>query len=201
MTFLESVNFILSDRFGEGKRSDAKRWYNFAYGRIWGLEPWSFKLASQEIAVSANASSVSLGNFVRVFDIRDASSEYTSYPELDKFRPEEIYRHFSESGGYPRGVSVINNTIYLDRPASSARTLRVVGELKFTELVNDGDLPLLPSEFHIAPCHGAISQGLRLENDQTWQGAEQDYRASIEDMKKQYLGQQALAVTEAPAWP
>lgn len=200
MTFLESVNEILTDRFSEAKRTAAKRAYNTRYGRIWAQEPWSFKLGFATYAVSAGASSVALNTLQRIHSFKDISTSPT-YLDMDAERPEDHLNHASGTSTIPSGFTVINNTVYFDNPLSSARTFKAMGELKFVPLVADGDVPLLPEEFHQTPIHGAISDLLRLENDPSWNAAEQDYQAGIQDMRKSYLSQVLLPVSVSPAWP
>jgi hypothetical protein len=200
VTFLESVDEILSDRFSEGKRASAKRWYNHRYGRIWSQEPWTFKMALVPFTVAADATTVSLGTLQRVHSIKN----YTyapSYSDITPLRPEDYLSWASGSGGVPDGLTIINNTIHLTRPYTTGGSFVAVGELKFVPLVDDSDEPLLPEEFHMAPVHGAISEGLRLENDPSWEAAEADLQTSIMDMRKSYLSQMLVPHDEVPSWP
>lgn len=200
MTFLESVNDILTDRFSESMRTRAKRAYNTRYGRIWAQEPWSFKLGFADYSVSAGATSAALGTLQRVHAFKDISTSPT-FLDMRAERPEDFLNHASGTSTVPYGFTIINNTIYFDSPLSSARTFRAMGELKFIPLVADGDVPLLPDEFHQTPVHGAISDLLRLENDPSWSAAEQDYTAGIQDMRRSYLSQVLMPVSVSPSWP
>lgn len=200
MNFLESQNEILSDRFSESKRASAKRWYNHRYGRLWSQEPWSFKLGIVTFTLAAGQQTVSLGTLQRVH----AFTNHTyapSYTDLDAIRPEDYLNFISDTGGVPYGFTIINNTIRFDRPYTTGGSFTAVGELKFVPLVGDAEVPLLPEEFHMAPVHGAISEGLRLENDPSWEAAEADFQSSIQDMRKSYLSQVLIPNDTAPAWP
>jgi predicted secreted Zn-dependent protease len=53
----------------------------------------------------------------------------------------------------------------------------------------------------MAPVHGAISEGLRLENDPSWEAAEADLQTSIMDMRKSYLSQVLVPHDVSPGWP
>lgn len=200
MTFKQLQDAVLLDRFGETKRADAKRWINYRYGRLWSTEDWAFKRAIADVAVSNAASSVSIGNFQRIYGLWDASIS-PLFPKMESFRPEDFYGESTLSAGTPYGFTIIGNTIYFDRPASGAKTYKAVGELKFTELVNDGDIPLIPSEFHQTIVSGAQAQGLREENDPTWNALEADFQAGVTDMKAGYLTQVRTYGDAYPDWP
>jgi hypothetical protein len=45
----------------------------------------------------------------------------------------------------------------------------------------------LPAEFHFALVHGGAAEGLKRENDPTFQAAEADFQASITAMRYEYL--------------
>jgi len=200
MTFEEIQDAVLSDRFGESKRADAKRWINHRYGRMWAQEPWNFKISVASYSLAQNATTASLGSFQRVIAVFDDTIS-PLYRPVEAMRPADFYSWATRSAGIPVGFTVIGDNIRFDAPASSARTYTVIGELEFTELVNDSDVPLIPAEFHQTLVHGAISEGLRLENDPTWQAAEEDFRAGVEDMKKGYLTPVRNFVSAYPAWP
>lgn len=200
MTFLESIDEILSDRFAESKRASAKRWYNHRYGRLWAQEPWTFKMGVVDFTLGAGDQTVSLGTLQRVHAIKNHTYA-PSYSDIDMLRPEDYLDAISDTGGVPYGLTIINNVIRFDRPYTTGGSFRAIGELKFVPLVADADVPLLPEEFHMAPVHGAISEGLRLENDPSWEAAEADFQSSIQDMRKSYLLQALNTKDAVPAWP
>jgi hypothetical protein len=200
VTFQESVDEILSDRFSESKRASAKLWYNHRYGRIWSQEPWSFKMGVVTFTLGQGDQTVSLGTLQRLHAIKN----YTyapSYSDIASLRPEDYLDWASGSGGVPDGFTIINNVIHLTRPYTTGGSFTAIGELKFVPLVDDDDEPLLPEEFHMAPVHGAISEGLRLENDPSWEAAEADLQTSIMDMRKSYLSQVLVPHDVSPGWP
>jgi hypothetical protein len=200
VTFQESVDEILSDRFSESKRASAKLWYNHRYGRIWSQEPWSFKMGVVTFTLGQGDQTVSLGTLQRIHAIKN----YTyapSYSDIASLRPEDYLDWASGSGGVPDGFTIINNVIHLTRPYTTGGSFTAIGELKFVPLVDDDDEPLLPEEFHMAPVHGAISEGLRLENDPSWEAAEADLQTSIMDMRKSYLSQVLVPHDVSPGWP
>lgn len=200
MNFLELQNFVLSDRFDETQRNDVKKWLNHRYGRIWAQEAWTFKYTIATISTAINDTSAAATGLQRIHSLWD-SSVSPGYTGMDAIRPEDFYGWATRSPQIPAGYTVIGSTVYFDRPMSSARTFTAVGELAFDRLVDDADTPLLPEEFHETLGHGAISEGLRLEQDPTWQAAEEDFKAGIEDMKKAYLTSVRVYADVYPAWP
>jgi hypothetical protein len=137
----------------------------------------------------------------RIISVWDATTFGTSNRELFAERPEDFHRYAVSAGGRNYGFTVIGDTLVLDRPVNTATDLIVVGEQKFQRLVNDTDVPLIPEEFHDLLTYGAASDGLRNENDPTWNGFEQDYIAGLEDMKKGYLTAVHNYTDAYPAWP
>lgn len=200
MTFKELQDFVLSDRFDETKRADAKIWLNHRYGRLWAMEPWTFKKSTATLSLSSGASSVALTGFQRIEGIWDASTS-PNFDRMGAIRPEDFYSEKALTSSIPEGFTIIGNTVYFDRTASGARSYQVLGELAFVPLSADGDVPLLPTEFHPTLAHGAISEGLRMEADPAWQGAEQDFVAGIADMRAGYLTQVRTYDDVFPAWP
>lgn len=187
MTFLEIVDEVLFDRFSEARRNSVKRYVNARYGRVWAQEPWTFKRDVANTSVASGVSSVSLSSIgmQRVEGVWRVSGNYNY--DIAAGRPEDFFDWVSAVGGTPYDFTVYGDSIQLDRSPSSTTDIVVLGELAFTALVNDGDVPLLPEEFHMMLVHGAASEALRMENDPTWQGFEQDYLGYLQDMKLGYL--------------
>lgn len=200
MNFLQLQNAVLTDRFGETKRESAKNWINYRYGRLWSAEDWSFKRGVASLTLPNSANSVAMPGFQRILGLWDAS--VVPYQTLMKaFRPEDFYGEASSVASIPYGFTVIGDTIYFDQAAAGSRTFTVVGELEFTKLVNDGDVPLIPEEFHMTIVSGAIAQGLREENDPTWNAMEADFQAGVEDLKRGYINPVRNFTDAYPSWP
>lgn len=198
MTFQEIVNEVLFDRFAETRRASVERYVNSRYGRVWAQEPWTFK----RIAVSTSMSDsdvtleeLGLQRIEGVWQTR-GNYNYDMFPN----RPEDFFFWVSEVGGVPYNYTVYGDTLHLERSPSSTTDFVVLGEKKFVPLEDDGDVPLIPEEFHMMLVHGAASEGLRMENDPTWQGFEQDYQAYLQDMKLSYLTAVRNFGDAYPAW-
>ena len=200
MNFLEIQNAVLTDRFREPKRAAAKRWINYRYGRVWASEDWAFKRQIATVTLNSGAQSTALTGFHRILGLWDSSTG-SLYSEIDPIRPEDYYGKTAVTQASPTGFTIVGNTIYFDRAASGAKSYQVIGELAFTELSADGDVPLLPAEFHYLLVPGAIAVGLREENDPTWKEVEADFQAAFDDMKKGYLTQVRNYRDHYPSWP
>ena len=200
MNFLEIVDEVLFDRFSETRRAGIKRYVNARYGRVWAQEPWTFKRAAVTTSVSSGVGSVTLASLglQRVEGVWRVSGN--SNYDVNSIRPEDFPGWVSTVGGTPYEFTIYGNSIQLDRSPSSTTSLIVLGELAFAPMVNDTDEPLLPEEFHMMLVHGAASEALRMENDPTWQGFEQDYLAYLEDLKKGYLTAVRSYGDAFPAW-
>lgn len=201
MTFSQIQDEVLSDRFDASKRPSVKNWINYRYGRLWGMMPWTFKYQISPLTIPQGSSTVARGSSIgRIEAIYDYTNS-TSYSATGPLRPEDFYAMASLNSGTPFNWTVVGDNIIFDRPASGTRTLTVVNEQKWTQLVNDSDTPLIPTEFHLLLAFGAASHGLKLENDPSWESHEADWQQGIEDMKANYLTPVVTFEDVYPAWP
>jgi hypothetical protein len=201
MNFLQLQNSVLADRFSEGKRTAAKDWINYRYGRLWAAEPWSFKLQANSLTLPMGSNTLAKpANTARIIGITDASIA-PMQTNLDAIRPEDFYALTTSISSYPKEFTVIGSNIVFDRPAVSDRSITVLSEIAFTPLVADGDTPLIPVEFHLALASGAAAVGLKQEADPSWQGMEQEWQDAITDMKAGYLTAVTTFNDFYPSWP
>ena len=202
MNFLELQEAVMQDRFGENKRASIKIWLNSRYGRVWAKEPWSFKLVVDTVTLPSGDTTVAKGDLQRVIRVWDASSDRgSSYYGIETVAPADFYTYASRNLTYPQGVTVIGDNIVADSVASTSRTFYVLGERKWTPLVSDADVPLIPTEFHYMLVHGAASIGLRVEGDPTADGFEAEYQAAFEDMRRSYMSALTSPISAYPGWP
>lgn len=201
VTFLEIQNAVMSDRFGENRRASVKQWINYRMGRVWASEPWTFKIKNDTLTLPSGSNNVDLEDFQRVFSVYDASSGSNYHTVVNGMRPEDFYHWATSSSGIPDSFTVYNGVLYADRVASSDRLLRLIGEQKWELLVTDDAVPTIPEEFHYMLVPAAISEGLRRENDPSWQAEEASFQAAIVDMKQAYLTEVRTYGDTAPAWP
>jgi len=200
VTFKEIQDAVLTERFGESERAKAKNWINYRYGRLWSTDDWAFKQITATVNLPNAAQSVPLTGFQRILGVWDS----TTLPEntlMEAIRTTNFLNEKSTTASIPSGVSLIGSTLWFDRSAAGARSFTVLGEASFTPLSGDNDVPLIPQEFHMSIVSGAIAQGLREENDPTWNAMEADFQAGVDDMKKGYLVNVRGYGGAYPSWP
>lgn len=207
MNFVQIQNAVLSDRFRESQRADAINWINHRYAWIWALEDWSFKATITNVTVTANSSVVTglpadLGT-VRMLLTSDGT-------QLEYLTPERFYEYYYDNTttlpGTAESFTVVNGAITIGPTSNVTKTdYRLlydreparyvgggpgVGTLTAGLLSADTDVPAMPEGFHFALVHGGAAEGLKLQNDPTWQAFEQDFQASIVAMRERYLTDQ-----------
>lgn len=201
MNFLGIQDEVISNRFDPGQRPQVKNWINYRYGRLWGMENWTFKYQITTLAVPGNASSVArgtIGDIVRIWDTTVAPG----YAPMRPLRPEDLWDAGSTTQtGAPYDYTMVGNTIYFERPMNANRSFYVLSTLPFAALVNDSDIPLIPTEFHSLLSSGATATGLMRENDPAAQAFEQDWERGIQDLKAAYLTSLRTANDTYPDWP
>jgi hypothetical protein len=201
MTFKEIQDDVLLDRFDETQRGAVKSAINSRYGRMWAVEPWTFKRALVSHNLSADDDSFTLAD-VGLQKVESIHSNLPSdFSRWYSDRPEMALDWASENAGISNAFTVIGNTVRLDRPLSSGAAIWILGQLKWERLVDDNDVPLIPEEYHGALVQGAASDMLLREADPTWQGEEKMYQEQVAEMRLSYLSNQPLARTAYPSWP
>lgn len=190
MRFVDIVDQVIFDRFGEGKRARAKGWVNFRQQWIWSLEEWTFRDATDDVSVASGSQIV--GSLPADFLIARALFSSDGSPLEPVLDHRDFYAaYFNNTApvtGTPEAFTVIGNSILVG-PASSvnASDYKLVYERECTELVDDDDVPAIPLGFHLMLVHGGAAEGLKLQQDPTWESFEQDFSAAIDVMRQDYL--------------
>lgn len=196
MKFVDLQNAVLSDRFKEAQRSDAKNWINHRYGWMWTLEPWTFRTRSstQTITGSSLSAPASLGP-IRAVILSDGT-------RLAYLEPTVFFDRYTAgaSASSPEAYTVLGGAVFVG-PAVTGTLggVTVIDDQQVTLLSGDNDVPATPQEFHFALVHGGAAEGLKLQNDPTWLAFEQDFQASIAAMRASYLEEQR-DLASAPSW-
>ncbi len=201
MNYLEIQNQVMLDRFSEQQRTAIKFAINSRYGRVWALEPWSFKRSLVSLNVAAlddrfTLAEVGLQKVEAIWS--DLPSDFT---KLLSDRPELALDWADTNSGNASAFSLIGNTVRLERPVTSSTDLLVLGQLLWTPLVADTDVPLIPLEYHGMLVAGAAADMLLRESDPTWQGEQQSYNDQVNEMRMSYMNVQPLARSAYPSWP
>lgn len=189
MTFKEIVDHVLADRFGPAKRIDAKKWVNHRYWWLWTLEDWTFKWATVTFPIAAGFQQTA-GS---VTDLKTPVAVYLA--NGDPLEPIADHRAFfdryastaSVEKGTPEAFTMVGGALLLGPTPVASETGTIIYEREYTELVDDNSVPALPSGSHLALVHGGASEGLRLENDPSWQDSEDSFQATVAVLRQGYL--------------
>lgn len=201
MNFVSLQDEVLTNRFDPGQRPQAKNWINYRYGRLWGMENWSFKYQVTTLNVTSGATSIArgtIGDIVRIWD----TTVSPGYAPMVPLRPEDMWDAGRQTTtGAPYDYTIVGTNIYFERPMDTTRSFYVLSTLPFTTLVNDTDIPLIPTEYHYLLVAGATAMGQARENDPSSTTMEQEWQNGITDMKATYLTSLRTAQDSYPDWP
>jgi hypothetical protein len=206
VTFLEIQDEVILDRFSEhtnaARRTSVKRWINTRYGRLWNLENWTFRRKTYSSqALAQGQQTLTLTNPGVVLRVYDTSTGLTAPVLLQGLANQDFWDSTYTQSGIPWAYTAQNGVITFDRPASSARTYKVLQMDGFVALSADGDVPLVPAEHHMTLVVGAAAEGLKIEGDPNWQQYEAEWGQAIADLKANYLTETKIALGAAPSWP
>lgn len=200
MTFREIVDSVLADRFKEAQRADAQRWVNHRYWWLWSLEPWTFKQAIGNVTVTAGSQTVTgvATDFLTARALHQADGT-----QLELLPDHRVFfeRYMDTTAtGEPEAFTVLASTVYVGPTPTVSATYRLVYDREFTSMTADADVPALPVGAHFALVHGGCAEGLKLQNDPTWQSFEEDFQASLSVLRQNYLATMVGAQTQFGAY-
>jgi hypothetical protein len=205
MTFKEIQDAVILDRFNETQRSAIKFAINSRYGRVWALEPWSFKRVQVPVPILPGLNEVSLEALG--LQSVEAVHTYSSASQLQFDRLSAMYpdrfveERYLGGNDKPYSWSIHTGALRVNSTALLGYTVYALGQKKWVPLVDDTDEPLLPEEYHFILVVGAAADMLLRESDPTWQGEEKAYNDQVNEMMRSYMSQQPMARTAYPAWP
>lgn len=202
MTFREIVDAVLSDRFSESQRADAKVWVQHRYWWLWTLEPWTFKQGTDLVTITAGSQTVTglATDVLSAHALIGPDGPLAMIPDPRVFYAE--YLPTSTEVGQPEAFTMVGSTVIVGPipDTSSTDQYTLVYEKEFTPLAEDSDVPALPPGSHFALVHGGCAEGLKLQNDPTWQSFEQDFQATLTVLRQGYLSSMKGAATQFGAY-
>lgn len=203
MTFKAIVDAVLSDRFGEGKRGEAQNWVNHRYWWLWSLEPWPFKFATDAVTVTSGQQA--LGGVAT--DLKTVFAIYRADgAPLERIRdPADFFdRYVTQTpavSGEPEAFTTFGTSVLIGpTPNVSSSAYQMLYEKECALMSADADVPALPAGSHFALVHGGSAEGLKLQNDPTWQAFEQDFRDTITILRESYLNPVGGSGYQMPAY-
>lgn len=190
MTLQDLIAEVQSLRFTNGDSTQITRWINDRYAALWNADEWTFKYAKQN--VTAIAGSNMLTGIPSDFGISLGLWRSDGFP-LRWMPPkayENIYQGATDTAA-PQFFTVIDQTIYLGPTSNeTASDYLLLYQRRLTPLVNSTDTPAIPSEHHYLLVTGALSLGLMLNNDFTFQFLQSGWQQGIEEMRREWLNDQ-----------
>lgn len=201
MTFKEIQDAVLTRRFKETQRADAKTWINHRYWWIWALEDWTF--TEGEALISTTAGSMTLSGLPT--DIRTVRALLRQDGEPLKYLPwDDFYRTYYGTGtapSAPQHWTRVAGTYYVGPAADiTSAAYKLVYRKEYTKLVADGDIPALPEGSHLALVHGGGAEGRKLESDPMYLAFDQDFNATVDILRVNYLVDQRGDNRQWPAY-
>lgn len=187
MTFKQLQDAVKADRFRESQRGDIMDWLNYRYAWLWDAAEWTFKRAKTTVTVTANSSTVSNlpADLGTVRKLRLSDGTRINYMDPDDF--DDLY--FGQTAtDKPQYFTIVDGDLSVGPISSVTDTgCGLFYDKSITLMAADSDTPAFPAEMHFALVHGASAEGLKLQNDFTWQAFEQDWSAAIQTMKAKFL--------------
>jgi hypothetical protein len=204
MTFAEIYGEVITARFKSSQTASAKRWVNMREGQIWAAAEWPWKIVSAA-DVTATTSTPTLDSSVHsplaVYDDIGNELEYMIAKDFD-----EIYipRGIQNTRGRPEAFKWNNNVLTLGDYPDHSYALKYTYLRKQSHYASgaivtvgamsaDSDYPLFDSHWHEVLTIGALSTGLKVENDPTWEALEQEFSMMVAAMIDHYLPAIAVA--------
>jgi hypothetical protein len=168
---------------------------------MWALEPWSFKKGWVDATVPADGSTLSLSGLGLQTVEAVYSYEPNYFRQIASIHPTGALGTSATTVGRQEEFYVTGGDLYFDRRAVAEMDVSILGSLKWQKLVDDGDVPLIPEEYHYALVMGAAADMLLRESDPSWQGEEKGFNDQVAEMRIAYMGNQPMARTAYPSWP
>lgn len=197
MTLGDILDAILYKRFTTSFRPRAKQAVNSRYAHLWALEDWTFKFATANPTTTANTQL--LGSLPDDFGVPiylwDEDGNRLTYLNTDVFNDAYLP---NAAAGWPESWTVTNQQVLLGPTPDHDATYTMPYRRRLSQLVNEGDVPAIPAEFHMALVHGGRAELKAAFDDPTAQADEAQWQLDIEAMRREYL---ADAQGQPDTWP
>lgn len=199
MTFGEILDDVLGNpnRFESSLRGRAGRAVNNRYAHLWTLEDWSFRYALATVNVLASNSAVvnmpaDFGTAMYLWD--ENGGVKLPYLEIGEFE----LRYLPAALGAAEAWTVVDGQIRVGPTPDAAASWTLYYRKRFIPLSDEGDMPLIPTAFHLALVHGGRAELLAVSDAPNAGVMEQLWQMDIDAMRREYL---ADAVGQPDAWP
>jgi hypothetical protein len=199
VTFLELQNAVL-ERFSDANaRPNAKRWINLFGAALYHLESWTFRLATDDVTTAVASIDVT----GEVADIDEVIGVWSHVGDrLRPLSPGTFYENYQPGvavgeSGTPEAYTVLDGQLQVGPAASEVATYRLLYMRRWTELVEDTDVPDFPAGFHWMLAAGAMAVGQAHSQDPMAalldpvvsngvQALRQDYLSDVREVGEQW---------------
>jgi hypothetical protein len=189
MNFKELQDEVIASRFREAQRPRVKRWVNWRYQWVNSVANWPWMEPIVETVAFTDPLTLD-SDVVRVLHVHDVDNDVElRYVNLTDWR--RLYAD-SDTGTQPSTYTLDASTggatrLLLGPPSSVTGSLQVIFHARPPALEDDLDEPQWPENWHFLITLGAISTGLKIENDPTWEALETEFLAALQMMKDEIL--------------
>jgi hypothetical protein len=198
VTYKELQDEVIDFRFNEGRRDIIKRLIDRRYAMVWAAAEWPFKkMPRTALTVGASLTGLTMpADFGRALHLETSAGEPLKYYPPVEF--QDNWDALDSSAGTATDYTVINGTIYVRPYQGAGASFSLAYERRVSHLADgvtataglmnsDNDTPIWPVEHHYLLVFGAMADGLKLENDNTWEALEDAYDQSIQTMMQDLL--------------
>lgn len=206
MVFSEIYGEVITARFNTGQTANAKRWVNLREAQIWATAEWPWAIVGPTALVVTSTDStpalpVDIDTPSAIYDDHGDKLQYMIQSEFDD---AFISPQLNNTRGRPNAFKWNNGILTLGPVPDTAYSFTMTYLRKICHyaagtvlttgpMTADTDFPVFDSEWHEILTLGAISTGLKIENDPTWTSLEQEFGIMLTGMVDRYLPAVATA--------
>lgn len=206
MLFSDIYGEVIDARFTASQTNKVKHWINLREAQIWAAAEWPWKIVSHlPLAVETGVFTPTLPAEIQtplaVFDDKGNSLTYLTESDFDnEFVPTQVTSTTGRPSHYKWNNGFLTLGVTPDRDYSfSLSYYRRMSHYAYGPvfvpgpMTIDSDFPPFGDEWHEILVIGAISTGLKIENDPTWVPLEQEFGLMLSNMADYYLPAVAVA--------
>lgn len=203
LTYRQIQDYAIADAFDESDRAIVKEAINARYGELFDNQQWTFTQGTTNVTVTQGSRAVTnlptdLGIVIgleradgvplrALEDYRDYAARWIGTLNQLTGMPEE---YCAWAGALSVGP--------ISSETSSAYTLTY--EKGITLLAGDGDVPVIPGQYHLMLVHGAKADVFTLKNILLADGPEAKWNEYLQAMQRKYLVASRGNKTQVPAF-
>jgi len=206
MTFQDIYTEVLSARFKSSQTASIKRWVNMREAQIWAAAEWHWKIVGPtSLAITAADDTPTIAaDMSSPLSVYDANGEPLWYYIQADFNDMNLPLIANAIQGTPGSYTWNNLVLTLSPVPDTNYTYTYTyyrkiahfaagGAITTGAMSLDSDYPIFDDSWHEILTLGALSTGLKVENDPTWESLEGEYTAMLGSMIDQYLPSVAVA--------